>query len=137
LIKRKIVDTNVCTYRYCDGQEIDTIIHYLVTCKPVHNFWQSFTAWWNAMNFSKLHPLVEENIILGVPCITNEDIIFNMCTIVAKYHIYTAKRNQGLVCFLHFLNTLKNKLIIEEAINVKNCTDKKFYDTWGYLLEQL
>ena len=40
----------------------------------------------------------------------------------------TAKRNQDLVCFLNLFNILKNKLIIEEAINVNNFTDKKFYD---------
>ena len=28
------------------------------------------------------------NIILGVPCITNEDIVFNLYITVAKYHIY-------------------------------------------------
>ena len=66
LVKRKMVATNICTYRHCDRMEIHTIIHYLVTYKPAHNFWQSFAAWWNAMNFSKIHTLVEEKIILGV-----------------------------------------------------------------------
>jgi len=53
------------------------------------------------MNFSKIHTLVEEKIILGIPCITNEDI-FNLCITAAKYNTYTAKRNQDLAfleCF--------------------------------------
>ena len=137
LVKRKIVESDKCTYRYCEGHETDTIIHYLVGCKLVQNFWQSFVAWWNAMNFSKLYPLVEENIILGFPCVTNEDIILNFCIILAKYHIYTAKRNQNIVFFLDYLKELKHKLVIEEAIHVKNFTENKFYDIWGYLVEQL
>jgi len=59
------------------------------------------------MNFSMIHTLVEENIILGVPCITNEDIVFNLCITVEKYQIYTAKRNQDVVCFQNFYNILR------------------------------
>ena len=48
-------------------------------------------------------------------------ILFVICVLLRQniIYIYTAKRNQDLVCFLILFNILKNKLIIEEAINLK------------------
>ena len=47
------------------------------------------------VEFLKLCPLVEENIILGFPCINHEDIVLNFCLITAKYQLYTVKESKN------------------------------------------
>ena len=133
----KISDSNLCTYRYCNSKDVDSIRHYLITCTPVVTFWNNFVSWWNKLNFSKLFPLVEENIILGFPTVSNEDIVLNFCLILAKHYIYTSKRNQTDLFFGNYIIILKNKLDIEKHINKCRSTLDKFYYIWGYLLESL
>ena len=137
LQKRNIVNSDVCTYNYCTSPETDSIKHYLITCELASRFWQSVVTWWNKMETSMLNPLVEENILLGFPGTTNEDIVLNFCLILAKYYIYNSKRNQKQIVFLGFLKMLKHKLVVEEAIQVKNLTPTNFYNIWGYLFEQI
>ena len=38
--------------------------------------------------------MAEDNIILGFPVETNEDVILNYCLNVAKYYMYCSKINQ-------------------------------------------
>jgi hypothetical protein len=70
----------------CDNSSIHTIRHYLITCLPVATFWQSFVVWWNKLEYAKLIPLVEENIFLGFPGVTTEDIVLHFCLMVANNH---------------------------------------------------
>ena len=137
LYKLKVTDTNQCTYRYCSSNEIDDIKHFLVTCHPVLKFWDTFVTWWNRMNFKKLDPLTEVKIMLGFDCQKDEDLVLNFCLILAKYYIYTCKRNQMQIDFMGYLNKLKQKLTTEEAIHFKNSTSNIFYKIWGFLAEQI
>jgi len=137
LFTRKIIPSNICTDLMCDGQSVDNITHHLILCPPVQIFWESFVTWWNNMNFSKLCPLVQENILLGFPCEGNEDFILNYCLILAKYYIHSCKRNKNKVFFLHFLTILRNKITIEEAISIQNSKEQQYYVKWGYLHEHL
>ena len=89
------------------------------------------------MDFLKLNPLVEENIILGFPIITNEDIVLNFCLITAKYYIYNSKRKQKYITFMDFLSILKNKLNIEEMICIQQERQEHFMNTWSYLYQEL
>jgi len=132
-----VIDKDICTYKYCQSKQQDTIQHYLIECAPVQAFWQSFVTWWNNLKFCKLYPLVEENIVLGFPGTTNEDIVLNFCLILAKHYIYSIKRHQSQLFFLNYLNLLKNKLTIEYEIQQKNASLSNFYRVWGYLMESL
>ncbi len=89
------------------------------------------------MNFLKLYPLVEENIILGFPVTSTEDIVLNFCLILAKHYIYTCKRNEANLFFLNFLALLKFKLNLEEGVHISNFTLDKYHHIWGYLKERL
>jgi len=138
LFNLKIFDTDICSYHYCNSNEKDTIHHYLIACPPVSAFWNSFVTWWNTtLDLLKLCPLSEENIILGFPGSSHEDIVINYCLILAKFYIYTCKRNQTSIFFLSFLRILKNKLTIEEEIHVQNSCLDKFNLIWSPLLELL
>ena len=139
LYKLKVIDTKVCTFQYCTdtNSPIDNIRHYFLECPPANQFWNSFVTWWNTLNYLKLCPLVEENILLGFMGNTFEDTALNFCLILGKYFIYNCKRNQSDIFFINYLRTLKSKLIIEEEIHTRNLTLKKFDLTWRYLLESL
>ena len=95
LYKLKVTDTNQCTYRYCSSNEIDDIKHFLVTCDPVLKFWDTFLTWWNRMNLKKINPLTEVNIMLGFDCQKDEDLVLNVCLMLAKYYIYVADIRGG------------------------------------------
>lgn len=137
LYKLKITDTNICTYRHCTTNDIDDIYHFLIACFPVQNFWNDFVTWWNNLNYLKLNPLVEENIILGFLGSSDEDIVLNFCLILCKHYIYTCKRKQEPISILHYLRLLKHKLVIEEEIHTQNCTLNKFNIIWKYILDLL
>jgi hypothetical protein len=134
---RKVIPSNMCEDTMCDGQSLDTIEHHLILCAPVQIFWESFVTWWNSMNFLKLSPLTQENIILGYPCENNEDAILNYCLILAKHYIHSCKRYKNKVFFLHFLPLLKEKNYIEEMICIQNSKEQQFYTKWGYLQQHL
>jgi len=93
---RKVVNTNNCQYIYCTNNNLDDVNHYFVMCHPVDRYWESFVTWWNSLKYSKLNQLAEDNIILGFPFETNEDIIFNYCLIVAKYYIYYSEQIKNI-----------------------------------------
>ncbi len=137
LFNLKIQNSNLCSYNYCNDNEVDTIQHHLVNCTPVKSFWNQFVFWWNNLNFSKLYPLVEENIVLGFPISNDEDIILNFCLILGKYYIYITKKCQQDIFFLNFLIMLKEKLVIEEGVNLMKGTIDTFYMVWGYLFESV
>ena len=137
LNKLKIVENNICTYKYCTNKEPDTIQHFLINCPPVIDFWESFVTWWNQLDYFKLRPLIEVNIILGFPNVTNEDTVLNYCLILAKQYIYSCKAHEQQLFLLSFLQILKNKLNIEKEIHIQRSTLTKFYSSWGYLQESL
>jgi hypothetical protein len=137
LFIRKVVTSNICSYEFCKEKNIDTIRHYLITCPPVTIFWENFVRWWNQLDYSKLNPLVEENIILGFPCFTPEDQVLNFCIIVAKYYIYCSKRHQRNIFIIEFLAIVKNKLAVEEKISIQNNNQEHFRATWSLLYNKL
>jgi hypothetical protein len=134
---RKVISSDQCTYRYCDNPSTDTIRHFLITCSLVANFWKAFVTWWNRLEYSKLNPLVEENIILGFPCITTEDTVINYCLILAKNYIYRCKKNQKNISILSYLAILKDKMTVEEMICIQNNDQNHFITTWSHLYNKL
>jgi len=134
---RNIVADNKCSYKKCDGEHVDTLQHYLISCKPVLNFWQSFINWWNRLEIVQIYPLEEENILLGFPYSDSEYIILNFCLILAKYHIYQSKRNNRNMSFLQFLILVKEKLTIEEHVYINSSRETEFINFWGKLYSQL
>ena len=68
------------------------------------------------MNLNKLDPLTEVNIMLGFDCQKDDDLVLNFCLILAKYYIYTCKRNQMQIDFIGYLNKLKQKIFLAEQI---------------------
>ena len=131
-------DTQLQSFQYRIINRILSCNNWLYTLKVIDtNICNSFVTWWNNLDFQKLNPLIEENIILGFIGHSNEYTVLNYWIILGKYFIYTCKRNQKSLFFMNFIKLLKHKLIIEEEIHVQNSTTEKFNSLWGSLFETI
>ena len=81
-------------------------------------------------------PLKEENIVLGFLNDCENNVILNYCIILAKFYIYTCKREDKMLFFLSYLSYLKDKLVVKKFISTESGKEKLFY-TVCYLYEAL
>ena len=94
--------------------ERQTITHLFVTCPNVQLFWTEFTDWWYRKSNTVI-TLSEAQILYGITDTVPLCLGLNLCTIIGKYYIYTASKNEEDY-FLHaFLAILKNKIEIETS----------------------
>ena len=135
LYQKRVIDSNLCNY--CGNTAIDTLQHHLVMCPNTQIFWNKFVDWWNFHQDSQLNPLLEIDILLGRPGTSNTDLVLNFCTLYGKYYIYITKRNKKNIFFLEFLSILKDKLLLEEYIYLKERKEHQFYEKWGCVFDIL
>ena len=79
--------------------EKQTITHLFVTCPNVQQFLTHFTDWW----------------LIGITDTVPQWLGLNLCTIIAKYHIYTTSRNKEDYFLDAFLAILRKKIQIETS----------------------
>ena len=94
--------------------EKQTITHLFVTCPNVQLFWTEFTDWWYRKNNTVI-TLSEAQILYGITDTVPLCLGLNLCTIIAKYYIYTASKNEEDYFLDAFLAILKNKIEIETS----------------------
>jgi hypothetical protein len=113
---------------YCGA--VDNIIHFLLKCEKVKNFWKSLLSWWNSMNIQNIYIYgndLAENIIFGFHIIDETFRTLNYICLNAKYYIYKKRIwENNNICFFEFLIILKNKLIIEKQICIKTNREDMF-----------
>ena len=120
-----------CTY--CDN-ELDGI------CPKVNSLWSQIIDWWNTLSEVKINKNswdLRECILFGFLVGDDSFDVLNYIVLLAKRHIYTQKmHNNNNIFFISFLQQLKNSLIIEKEINIKNNTSQKFVK-FNFVLESL
>ena len=79
--------------QFTDGQPV--LKHLFVTCPNVQLFWTEFTDWWYRKNNTVI-TLSEAQILYGITDTVPLCLGLNLCTIIAKYYIYTASKNGKL-----------------------------------------
>ena len=135
----KILESNICNF--CD--EIDTIQHFLIECKCLDQFWDSFSLWWNRMSPVTIENMIDlsefkECVIFGFP--GNEDIVtvLNLCVLLAKYCIYIQKivKNRSNIDLYDYLVYLKSKLNTELLICTRENKLHKF-EKFSFIYDQL
>ncbi len=123
LFKWKIKPSSLC--QHCGVQ--DDIIHYFVDCDRVVYFWESVIEWWEQMHDHKCQLTLNGlNIIFGILDPTQTADALNFCLLLAKWYIFRCKYLDQYIFFYSFLSELKNRLIIEKCIAVKNNKLSKF-----------
>ena len=106
LFKGKIIDSDSC--HVCELKQ--AVEHLFVKCQHVYSFWNLFTSWWNDNNSPSVS-LTNNDKIYGYFPENRSFHTFNLCLIVARFYIYTAKESEPY-SFLAFKAFLKYKLSI-------------------------
>ncbi len=63
---------------------------FLLFCSKTHDFWEYFSNWWkNITNFflTDIFDDIQECVLFGFPCNSNDILTLNFCIIYAKYYI--------------------------------------------------
>jgi hypothetical protein len=125
---RKIVDSSRCTF--CGNQE-ETLDHLFWECPVTQIFWKDFTEWLHS-NFSHSKKLILSKRLVIFGCSPNvyTDMIFDLLLLVAKYSIFCAKTRQVQPHLQSFINTIKQRFVIERQIAISNQTYPKFISNW-------
>ena len=118
----KVIESDRCNI--CE--EIDSIEHYLITCKVLKRFWQSFIDWWKYISKQESFTLTDQNIILGIIEYAKWKDVLNFCLLKAKMFIYNKKIHEEEISFHGFLVHIKNSLQTELYIAQQNNQSQKY-----------
>jgi len=128
-------DDNNCSF--CNDN-VDDILHYFIECKSVKPFWRSLFNWW--FNISETNFQLEKcEMLFGVLNFNESKMldVFNFLLLVAKWYIYTCKKDNLNLFFLNFLLEVKNNLELEKYIMYKNGNNREFDEKWALLCDNL
>jgi len=130
LHKRKFVCSPLCMY--CDS--LETSSHMLVNCIVIQTFWFEVISWWN--NHSGESLLFDDLKCLAIIQKIPEMHILNYC-ILGKRHIFMQRSEFKPPSFGHFLEFVKDKLIVQRSISYSKGQKAKFLSLWKPLLSLL
>ncbi len=88
LYEMKISASPKCTF--CN-EEDDDIIHFILYCPRVKQFWKSFFLWWNGISDFRIasdYEDIEECILFGFQPRGDTFEVLNFCILQAKYYVY-------------------------------------------------
>ena len=129
---------NIKTSPKCDAcQKVDNLEHYFYYCSDVEHFWMQVENWLSNIIASKVKLTVLEVLLGFLNFDSNFYYSINYVIIIAKFYLNKAKKNGKQILFLYFLYTLRDKLILEEKVYVKQDRSKVFSDRFGKLIESL
>ena len=102
----------------------------------LQTFWQSFANWWAEISQSRVE--IDTRVIMfgevGRSKLSEE---FNVCLIVAKWHVYKEKLAGNRPFFYKFLCQLKHHLVVERCIATRNNSLQKFERKWEAILDEI
>jgi hypothetical protein len=133
LSKMNIKASGQCSF--CEQK--DSIQHHLIQCPKTLLFWKMFYKWWNSLNVPRISDIDMTNILFGHPEKCKLTDVLNYVLLIAKYHIYKQKQNNSQPFLPLMLIELKNQLIVDEHINIKNGTRTKFIDEFDVVYSAL
>ena len=116
--------------------ELDEITHYFAECRQLQTFWQSFANWWAEISQSRIE--IDTRVIMfGDMSRSKLCDEYNVCIIVAKWHIYKEKLAGNKPFFYKFLCQLKYHLAVERCIAIRNNSIQKFERKWEAILDEI
>ena len=125
---RKIVESANCAL--C-GQAEETIEHLLWDCTISNTFWGDLlTLLKNRCHGCQNLRLTKKLIIFGVEIDVVTDEIIDLIVVLAKYHIYSCKWNNGSPNVDAFLKILKHRHLVEQYANALKYKLTYFNQIW-------
>ena len=132
LHKMKIVNSLLCTH--CDS--LETLSHMLVNCIVIQKFWVQVISWWN--NHSGERALIDDlSVMYGFKHEDPKMHILNYYILLGKTHSFLQRIKLKALSFDHFLEFVKDKLIVQRSILYSKGQKAKFLSLWKPLLSLL
>ena len=132
LHKMKIVSSPLCIH--CDS--LETLSHMLVNCIVIQRFWFEVISWWN--NHSGECLLFDDlSVMYGYHPEDPKMHILNYYILLGKRHIFLQRSEFKPPSFDHFLEFVKDKLIVQRSIFYSKGQKAKFLSLWKPLLSLL
>ena len=127
LHKMKIVNSPLCIH--CDS--LQTLFHMLVNCIVIQKFWFEVISWWE--NHSGECLLIDDlrTMMYGYNPEDPKMHIFNYYILLGKRHIVLQRIECKPPSFDHFLEFVKDKLIVQRSILYSKGQKAKFLSLWN------
>ena len=129
---RNIVQSPVCLH--CD--RIDTLVHFLFSCRTTRSFWEDVSAFFNyRVRLSSGLVFDARNVIFGA---CEASPIVNLVILMGKYYVYTSKMKEQRPRFEGFKMCLRN-MHDAEKVAARQCAERTdaFHAKWDQLHEYL
>ena len=125
LHKMKIVNSPLCIH--CDS--IETLSHMLVNCIVIQKFWFKVLSWWK--NNSGENLLFDDlSVMYGYNPEDPKTHILNYFILLGKRHIFLQRSEFKPPSFDHFLELVKDKVIVQRSILYSKGQKGKFLSLW-------
>ena len=125
LHKMKIVNSPLCIH--CDS--IETLFHMLVNCIVIQKFWFKVLSWWK--NNSGENLLFDDlSVMYGYNPEDPKTHILNYFILLGKRHIFLQRSEFKPPSFDHFLELVKDKVIVQRSILYSKGQKGKFLSLW-------
>ena len=132
LHRMKIVNSPLCIH--CDS--LETLSHMLVNCIVIQKFWFEVISWWKTHSGECL--LFDDlSIMYGYNPEDPKRQILNYYILLGKRHIFLQRSEIKPPSFDHFLEFVKDKLIVQRSIFYSKGQKAKFLSQWKPLLSLL
>ena len=132
LHRMKIVNSPLCIH--CDS--LETLSHMLVNCIVIQNFWFDVISWWKIHSGECL--LFDDlSIMYGYDPEDPKTQILNYYILLGKRHIFLQRSEFKPPSFNHFLEFVKDKLIVQRSILYSKGQKAKFLKQWKPFLSLL
>ena len=127
LFKWGKADSPLCA----DCNTIEDIEHLFFRCHNVNSFWIAFKVFWQKC-YQFTVEVKMEDILFGMSNGMDLPEIYalNFCILMAKKFIYECNIDGKAPIFKHYLFRLKNRLIVEKLISIKNEHLSKFNERY-------
>ena len=130
LKKANLISDDTC---HLCKKEKHTIKHMFLQCVHVVSFWNKFKAWWH-YNTKEIINLNDLTLLYGLVKPQKHQKALSLVLLVAKYFIYKSNLVEESLLFSLFKLQLKETLMTERYIVIKNKTAKFFNNKWNCLI---
>lgn len=127
LYKIRIKDNNLCTF--CNVHS-ETLVHLFWSCRIVFDFWDRIEKWINE-KVNGSFSIIMFSVFFGISYNQECNKPFNYIIILTKYYIYKCRINKKPLNFNIWKFEIKNALVTEKMIAIKNYRYAKFQKYWG------
>ena len=132
LHKMKIVNSPLCIH--CDS--IETLSHMLVNCIVIQKFWFEVLSWWKN-NSGEILLFDDLSVMYGYNPEDPKMHILNYFILLGKRHIFLQRSEFKPPSFDHFLEFVKDKVIVQRSILYSKGQKAKFVSLWKPFLSLL